>query len=60
MFDNDPYYKRLDFNEKRMYGVAPEEEGVEEVLRYWPKADLNREPDPEPFGDFLDLDLGEE
>lgn len=42
---------------------AYEEEGVEEVLRYWPKADLGREPDPEPFGDFgdfLDVDLDKE
>jgi hypothetical protein len=34
---------------------SPKEEGVEEVLRYWPKGDpLNGEPDPEPFDDFFD------
>jgi len=30
---------------------------VEDILRYWPKADLRREPDPEPFEDFPELEL---
>lgn len=59
IFENDPYYNRLDFNEKRQFAVAPEVEGVEEVLRFWPKADLLREPDPEPFGEFPDLELSQ-
>jgi hypothetical protein len=36
VFANDPRHRRLDFDAKRELVESPKEEGIEEVLRYWP------------------------
>lgn len=57
LFDNDSNYIKQDFDNHKQLQVTPREESLDGVMKLYPDKDWLREPDPEPFGEFMGLSL---